>query len=225
MRLKSIAKQVVVIMGASSEIGRATALEFARRGAKLVVSARSTPGLASLVATIREGRGEAEAVRADAASFEQVQAVAPRAPLGWQPKVAKARHQLRGEVRGHLPADLQGMRRGWRITEGIPRAWAQPWLRSPLGRGDCRVKDQDALGAWPAPDLALHRWSYRGLRTAHQPHQACDHSASMPCGASSWPVLPLRWALSAPRFCLCGRNSSARPPRMRGDRRQRADGR
>ena len=52
MRLKSIAKQVVVIMGASSEIGRATALEFARRGAKLVVSARSAPGLASLVAAI-----------------------------------------------------------------------------------------------------------------------------------------------------------------------------
>jgi NAD(P)-dependent dehydrogenase (short-subunit alcohol dehydrogenase family) len=79
MRLKSIAQQVVVIMGASSGIGRATALRFAKRGAKLVVSARGAPGLASLVAAIRQGGGEAEAVPADAASFEQVQAVAARA--------------------------------------------------------------------------------------------------------------------------------------------------
>jgi NAD(P)-dependent dehydrogenase (short-subunit alcohol dehydrogenase family) len=79
MRLKSVAQQVVVVMGASSGIGRATALRFAKRGAKLVVSARSAPGLASLVTAIREGGGEAEAVPADVASFEQVQAVAARA--------------------------------------------------------------------------------------------------------------------------------------------------
>jgi len=79
MRLKPIAQQVVVIMGASSGIGRATALQCAKRGAKLVVSARNAPGLASLVAAIRERRGEAEAVPADVASFEQVQAVAARA--------------------------------------------------------------------------------------------------------------------------------------------------
>jgi NAD(P)-dependent dehydrogenase (short-subunit alcohol dehydrogenase family) len=79
MWLKPVAQQVVVIMGASSGIGRATALRFAERGAKLVVSARSAPGLASLVAAIRERRGEAEAVPADAASFAQVQAVAARA--------------------------------------------------------------------------------------------------------------------------------------------------
>ena len=79
MRLKPIAQQVVVIMGASSGIGRATALRFAERGAKLVVSARSAPGLASLVAAIREGGAEAEAVPADAAAFEQVRAVAARA--------------------------------------------------------------------------------------------------------------------------------------------------
>jgi NAD(P)-dependent dehydrogenase (short-subunit alcohol dehydrogenase family) len=47
-RLKPIAQQVVVIMGASSGIWRATALRFAKRGAKLVVSARSGPGLRAL---------------------------------------------------------------------------------------------------------------------------------------------------------------------------------
>jgi NAD(P)-dependent dehydrogenase (short-subunit alcohol dehydrogenase family) len=79
MRLNPIAKQVVVIMGASSGIGRATALQFAKRGAKLVVSARSAPGLTSLVTEIREGRGEVTAMPADVASFEQVQAIAERA--------------------------------------------------------------------------------------------------------------------------------------------------
>jgi NAD(P)-dependent dehydrogenase (short-subunit alcohol dehydrogenase family) len=44
MQLKPIEEQVVV-MGASSGIGRETALRFAERGAKVVVSARSERGL------------------------------------------------------------------------------------------------------------------------------------------------------------------------------------
>lgn len=41
MQLKPIDQQVVAIVGASSGIGRETALQFAARGAKRVVSARS----------------------------------------------------------------------------------------------------------------------------------------------------------------------------------------
>jgi NAD(P)-dependent dehydrogenase (short-subunit alcohol dehydrogenase family) len=44
MRLKPVGKQVVALMGASSGIGRETALRFAERGAKVVVSARSEEG-------------------------------------------------------------------------------------------------------------------------------------------------------------------------------------
>jgi NAD(P)-dependent dehydrogenase (short-subunit alcohol dehydrogenase family) len=40
MRLKPIREQVVVVMGASSGIGRETALRFGVRGAHVVVSAR-----------------------------------------------------------------------------------------------------------------------------------------------------------------------------------------
>ena len=47
MKLKMIKEQVVVVMGASSGIGRETALRFARRGAKVVVSARGESGLAA----------------------------------------------------------------------------------------------------------------------------------------------------------------------------------
>ncbi len=79
MSLKPLREQVVVVMGASSGIGREAALRFAGRGAKVVVSARGEPGLRSLVEEIREGGGEAAAVVADAAEFEQVESVADRA--------------------------------------------------------------------------------------------------------------------------------------------------
>ncbi len=79
MQLRPIEQQVVVVVGASSGIGRETALRFARRGAKVVVSARSEPDLRSVVDEIRNLGGEATAVVADVAEFEQVKAIADRA--------------------------------------------------------------------------------------------------------------------------------------------------
>jgi NAD(P)-dependent dehydrogenase (short-subunit alcohol dehydrogenase family) len=79
VKLKPIENQVVVVMGASSGIGRETALRFASNGAKVVVSARSEEGLRSLVEQIRAEGGEATAVTADAAEFDQVEAVAQKA--------------------------------------------------------------------------------------------------------------------------------------------------
>ena len=79
MQLKPIDQQVVAVVGASSGIGRETAIQFAARGAKLVVSARSEPGLDSLVDEIRQIWGEAIAVPADIAHLKQVKAIADRA--------------------------------------------------------------------------------------------------------------------------------------------------
>ncbi len=79
MELKPLREQVVVLMGASSGIGRETSLRFAKSGAKVVVAARSEAGLRSLEDEIRELGGEARAVVADASEFEQVEAVAQRA--------------------------------------------------------------------------------------------------------------------------------------------------
>ncbi len=76
MKLKSIEQQVVAVVGASSGIGRETALRFAKRRAKLVVSARSESGLNSLVEEISHLGGAAIAVPADVSSFEQVQKIA-----------------------------------------------------------------------------------------------------------------------------------------------------
>jgi NAD(P)-dependent dehydrogenase (short-subunit alcohol dehydrogenase family) len=78
MQLKPINQQVVAVVGASSGIGRETALQFAKRGAKVVVSGRSESKLASLVDEIRGFGGEATAFVADVTVFEQVKAIADR---------------------------------------------------------------------------------------------------------------------------------------------------
>ncbi|YAF97462.1 MAG: SDR family oxidoreductase [Nodularia sp. CChRGM 3473] len=78
MQLKPINQQVVAVVGASSGIGRQTALQFARRGAKVVVSARGESKLKSLVEEIRGFGGEATYVVADVEVFEQVKAIADK---------------------------------------------------------------------------------------------------------------------------------------------------
>src|SRR4028118_669388 len=78
MQLKPINQQVVAVVGASSGIGRETALQFAKRGAKVVVSARSEPGLLSLVDEIRRNGGDATAIVADVSDFQQVKAIADK---------------------------------------------------------------------------------------------------------------------------------------------------
>jgi NAD(P)-dependent dehydrogenase (short-subunit alcohol dehydrogenase family) len=79
MQLKPINEQVVAVVGASSGIGRVTALRFAKQGAKLVVSGRSEAKLASLVDEIRGFGSEVTSIVADVTDFEQVKAVADRA--------------------------------------------------------------------------------------------------------------------------------------------------
>lgn len=79
MQLKPINQQVVAVVGAGSGIGRETALQFARRGAKLVVSGRSKAKLASLTDEIHSFGGEVTPIVIDdVAVFEQVKAIADR---------------------------------------------------------------------------------------------------------------------------------------------------
>ena len=66
---------MVVIVGASSGIGRATAHEFARTGARLVLAARSAETLDAVVAECAALGSEAVAVPTDVKSDEQVAAL------------------------------------------------------------------------------------------------------------------------------------------------------
>lgn len=62
---KSIAEQVIVIVGASSGIGLATAKAAAHGGAKVVLSARNGPALERAAGAIRRRGGDANVVVAD----------------------------------------------------------------------------------------------------------------------------------------------------------------
>ena len=65
MKLKPLSEQVVVITGGSSGIGLATARLAARRGAKVVLAARTRDALAQAVDEIKQAGGEAAFVVAD----------------------------------------------------------------------------------------------------------------------------------------------------------------
>jgi NAD(P)-dependent dehydrogenase (short-subunit alcohol dehydrogenase family) len=68
-----IENPVVVITGASSGIGRAAALRFAKRGARLVLAARSASSLADVVAQCTALGATAIAVPTDVSDENQVQ--------------------------------------------------------------------------------------------------------------------------------------------------------
>jgi len=76
LKLKPIREQVVVIVGSNSGIGRETALQFAERGAKVVIAGRSLPALTKLVNEIQSRGSEATAYTADVSQYEQMQALA-----------------------------------------------------------------------------------------------------------------------------------------------------
>jgi NADP-dependent 3-hydroxy acid dehydrogenase YdfG len=77
--IRTLADQVVLVTGASSGIGAATARELARRGAKVVLAARRVEELQSQVRAIEAGGGRAIAVPADVTDVEQVKQLVARA--------------------------------------------------------------------------------------------------------------------------------------------------
>jgi NADP-dependent 3-hydroxy acid dehydrogenase YdfG len=70
--MSGIKGKVVVITGASSGIGEATALQLAERGAKVVLGARSPDRLEALAARIASSGGEAAYARTDVKRREDV---------------------------------------------------------------------------------------------------------------------------------------------------------
>ena len=65
--------KVVIVTGASSGIGRETALAFARKGYRVTLAARRTDRLEELVQLCRQAGGEAMALATDVAHRDQVE--------------------------------------------------------------------------------------------------------------------------------------------------------
>jgi short-subunit dehydrogenase len=111
IKLKPVHDQVIVITGASSGIGLATARLAARRGARLVLAARSESDLHQLADEIARAGGQAVPVAADVGSEADIRRIANEAVRhfgGFDTWVNNAGVSIYGRA---MDIDLDDMRR------------------------------------------------------------------------------------------------------------------
>lgn len=77
--MKKLSDQVVVVTGASSGIGRETAIQFGERGAAVVLAARNGEALENAAREVERVGGRAHSVVADVSRWEDVQRIAAEA--------------------------------------------------------------------------------------------------------------------------------------------------
>src|SRR5688572_30128647 len=73
---RPLKEQVVVIVGASSGIGRETALEFARQGSSIVLAARNEEALQEVAREVERIGGTALVAPTDVSQSDQVERLA-----------------------------------------------------------------------------------------------------------------------------------------------------
>jgi NAD(P)-dependent dehydrogenase (short-subunit alcohol dehydrogenase family) len=73
--MRELEGKVAIVTGASRGIGAATAREFARQGAKVVLAARTSDAIAAIADEIRSGGGDAIACTTDVTDYREVESV------------------------------------------------------------------------------------------------------------------------------------------------------
>jgi short-subunit dehydrogenase len=112
LSFKPLAQQIIVITGASSGIGLATARAAARQGAGLVLASRNETALRSIVNQILARDGDAIYVVADVGKREDVQRIADAARQrygGFDTWVNNAGHSIYGRLEEISDADHHRM--------------------------------------------------------------------------------------------------------------------
>lgn len=115
--MPNIAGQVVVITGASSGIGEATARHLATKGAKVFLGARRKQRLEAIVAEIERAGGQAGAMPVDVTKRSDVEAF------------------VQGAIHNRLRNRATGRRRHQRDPPAPDRAGAMKERMRPVARG------------------------------------------------------------------------------------------
>ena len=104
----------VVITGASGGIGRATAIAFARRGAKVALLARGEKGLEGARREVEQAGGTGRAFPADVTDFHRLQEVCDEVEAAWGPIdvwVNNAMVTVFGPISELTPAEVEQVTR------------------------------------------------------------------------------------------------------------------
>ena len=163
--MRGLRDQVVVITGASSGIGRAAALAFADRGARLALAARRPEALDSIAAACRARGADAVAVSADVTDPQAVERLARRAEEAFGRIDVWINNAGTGVFGPYQDAPLDLHRRTVEINllGGMYGAYAA--LPRFLRQGHGTLITNISLGGWaPAPFAAAYSASKFGLR-------------------------------------------------------------
>jgi short-subunit dehydrogenase len=151
LRLKPLAEQVIVITGASSGIGLATAVLAARRGARVVLAAREEGALREIRDAILTRGGKAIYVVADVGARDDVELIAAEAERhygGFDTWVNNAGVGIIGRLEDTADADHQRLFQTnyWGVVHGSLVA-----LRLLKRRGGALVNMGSVVSEMPAP--------------------------------------------------------------------------
>src|SRR5437899_10489070 len=127
----SFQNKVAFVTGASSGIGRATAVAFAREGASVVVADISEAGIQETVRLIEDLGGRALAVRCDVARAEDVKAALDKA--------------LEAFGRLDFAFNNAGVEQPITAAAEITEEEWNRIIRIKIGRASCRERGEDAV--------------------------------------------------------------------------------